>query len=93
MQPENRDPFLRGIDKLAELSDFYGFKSTFYFISAQPSLFDIGYKINSNIMKRMIQQLLNNGHEIGFHAGYFTYDQPLEFIEEKKRIDQEIGDE
>ena len=61
-------------------------------MSAQPSLFDIGYKINSNIMKRKIQQLLNNGYEIGFHDGYFTYDQPLKFIEEKKRIDQVIRD-
>lgn len=84
-KPQN-DPYFRAILELADLSEEYGFSSSFYFMAAKPTVFDVGYNPGSPAVRRCIDNLLERGHEIGFHPGYYTFDDPTRFSEEKARL-------
>ncbi len=86
-----QDPHIQGIDLLADLSEQYGFQSAFYFMSAQKSDKDGGYDLSSPIVKSRIEDLQRRGHEIGFHSGYYTYDNYERFAQEKTRIEKILG--
>src|SRR5690606_31890778 len=42
LTPE-QDPFLQGVYELADLSEQHGLNSAFYFMAAEPGLYDTGY--------------------------------------------------
>jgi hypothetical protein len=82
------DPAILGCLKLAELSEKNGFKSAFYFMSAEKkTIYDNGYDIKSFITRNLITNLQFRGHEIGFHAGYDTMDDLIKFKRQKYCLD------
>ncbi|MFB3789245.1 MAG: polysaccharide deacetylase family protein [bacterium] len=85
------DPHLQGIELLAHLSEIHGFQSAFYFMGARRSAMDIGYDPASPIAQSCLADLRRRGHEIGFHAGYYTFEDPERFAEEKARLTQSLG--
>ena len=86
------DPYLRGCYELADLSEQHGFQSAFYFMSARPSRFDVGYDPRAKSVSAAIQALRRRGHEIGFHPGYTTFKNPSRFMTEKQRMDTVLGE-
>jgi hypothetical protein len=82
-----RDPYLQGIYDLASLSEQHGLESAFYFMATDPGPNDIGYDPASEPVHNCIEKLLQRGHEIGFHPGYSTLDDPQRFMVEKSRMD------
>jgi hypothetical protein len=66
------DPY-NNYDYLMDLSEKNNVKSHFFFTSANKSKFDIGYKINSNIIKNLIKHIEERDHIVGFHPGYYSY--------------------
>jgi len=88
LHPE-KDPFYLSINQLANISEQTGFRSAFYFMTANPSRFDSGYDLSTPFIYRCIKDLMKRGHEIGFHAGYNTFNNPNLFAKEKERL-QEI---
>lgn len=85
------DPYLQNIEQLATLSEKYGFKSSFYFMAAKHNAYNDGYRLGSRRVLQMINQLVERGHEVGFHAGYETYNQPERFMAEKEHLEQILG--
>jgi hypothetical protein len=57
-------------------------------MSAVPSDRDEGYDPRSKGVRRLIDQLVSEGHEIGFHPGYYTWNNPEVFCVEKDRFEQ-----
>lgn len=86
------DPHLRALYKLADLSERSGFRSAFYFSAADPGMYDTGYDPNAKVLQQCIEDLRRRGHEIGFHPGYHTLDDPHRFAEEKGRMDRALGE-
>ena len=86
------DPYLRGCYELAELSEEHGFRSAFYFMAADQGQFDTGYDPQAKEIQRTIRELRRRGHEIGFHPGYDTLENPVRFRIEKQRMDLALGD-
>lgn len=86
-----QDVFLRGVYELAELSEQSGLRSAFYFMTADRSRRDSGYDITSRAVTRLVNDLRQRGHEVGFHAGYLTWENPARFLLEKERMDRAIG--
>ena len=78
-----KDPYYQGIYELAAISEASGFRSAFYFMAAGPGFHESDYQLSSPQIRRCIRDLRLRGHEIGFHAGYRTAEDPIRFEEEK----------
>jgi hypothetical protein len=85
------DPKYRGILDLAELSQRHGLVSAFYFMGAKAGPYDRGYDPSSTLVSKCMRDLTDRGHEIGFHAGYYTLDDPKRFAWEKSRVEEITG--
>ena len=83
-----KDPYFLGIYELAKISKQYNMDSAFYFKTSAKSSYDTGYIINDSV-KRCIYNLQDQGFEIGFHAGYYTF-QNYERLKEEKEILDEV---
>ncbi len=63
---------------IMDTSEKHGLCSAFYFMAAdQPSSFDDGYPIGGHPLRRLLQLIAARGHEIGFHASYNTFRNPI----------------
>ena len=87
------DPYMRGCYDLADLSEQHDFQSAFYFKSAERGPMDSGYDPRTNLIQRCIQELRRRGHELGFHPGYTTFNDPERFMAEKHRMDVALREE
>jgi hypothetical protein len=84
--------YFEGIRFLAEISDTYGLASdAFYFMAVDPDLGESTYDPASPLVRQCIQDLLERGFEIGFHAGYDTLNNPHRLAQEKARLDAILG--
>jgi len=91
MTPIEKDPHFQGCYELADLSEQNGLQSTFYFMAARPDLLDDGYDPLATPAQQLIRDLRQRGHEMGFHPGYSTLNNPKRFMEEKRRMDIALG--
>ena len=88
----DRDPYLQGIRFLAGVSHEYGLgNDVFYFMADGPGPFGCGYDPASHLVKRCVEDLRDQGFEIGFHPGYDTFNDPERLAEEKDRLDAVLG--
>ncbi len=83
----------QGIHFLAGLSRTHNLDSAFYFMAAEPAPFDNGYDPASSFVKQCIEDLRQQGFEIGFHPGYHTLNDPERLALEKTRMDTVLGEE
>lgn len=51
----------------------------FFFMAANPSGRDDGYRVDDENLKKVLSQINNEGHCIGFHPGYYTSAHKEEF--------------
>jgi hypothetical protein len=82
---------MQGIYRLAQLSKENGLCSAFYFMTADHGPYDTGYDSTSSVVRQCIEDLLNQGHEVGFHPGYHTFDDLECLATEKARLDKLLG--
>lgn len=85
-----KDPAIKGIYKLAEISKKCSMESAFYFKTSKKSRYDSGYEIDEDI-KIIIEKLHRDGFEIGFHPGYEAFEDYNIFIKEKSKMDEVLG--
>lgn len=65
-------------DFIMDTSEKHGCRSAFYFMAAgQRSRFDDGYPIGGEHVRRLLQHIAARGHEIGFHASYNAFCDPM----------------
>ena len=65
-------------DFIMDTSDKHGCRSAFYFMAAdRRSRFDDGYPIGGGHVRRLLQNIAARGHEIGFHASYNAFRDPM----------------
>ena len=87
----SRDPYFLSCFRLAEISEHWGFNSSFYFKGSPRSRFDSGYDPNRRLVQRCLRELARRGHELGFHPGYRTFQDFRSFLQEKSRIGRALG--
>jgi hypothetical protein len=86
------DPHFRAIYNLAQMSLDAGLKKdAFYFMAADSSSKDNGYDVTSAEIRTCIKYLERTGCEIGFHPGYYTFDDAAKFAIEKTKIKKVLG--
>lgn len=87
-----RTSYYQGIHCLAKLSRAYGLGTdAFYFMAAQPGPLENDYDLASPPIMQCIEDLRDQGFEIGLHAGYHTLDDPEQLTMQKVRLDAVIG--
>lgn len=87
----DRTPQMQGIYLLAKVSEQANLTSVFNIMASVSSSFDSGYNPTSTNIRQCIAQLLHAGHEIGFHPGYYTYDNYCQLEAEKIRLDNALS--
>ncbi len=84
--------YFRGILTLARMSKTYGLSNdAFYFMAVNPASQDSNYNPASPLVSECIQELREEGFEIGLHAGYDTLNNLQRLAEEKARLDAVLG--
>lgn len=85
---------IRGIYRLAELSNEHGLdhNEAFYFMTDGPGPLGYGYDPASPIVRESIKHLREQGLEIGLHASYHAFQNPVQLAEEKARLDTILGE-
>jgi hypothetical protein len=79
------------IKKLAQVSAKYKLRSIFYFQTAKPSNYDLHYHVSTWLLKNIIRLLQNAGMGIGHHPGYLSYDDITILREEKRKMENLLG--
>jgi len=71
---------------LMDISEEINVKSHFFFTSSVKSRYDHGYSLSNSFMQRLFSEISNRGHVIGFHPGYYTYNNENLWREEYERL-------
>ena len=87
------DPF-DTYDFLMTASEKLGVKSHFYFMSTNSKReYDSGYYLYRRMFHSRIKEIKKRGHIIGFHPGYYTFDDPEKWLSEKERLEEAVQQE
>lgn len=81
------DPFFT-FDWIMDLSEAHGLQSSFNFIpkSYGKKKFESSYDLSHPRISKLMQTIHSRGHEIGYHASYTSFDDPLRIQEEVKLL-------
>ena len=83
----SKDPF-DTFDYLMTLSEKYNQKSYFFFMAGGETKHDNNYKIDDLLTKKIIKNIKERGHQIGFHPSYNTYNDAKQFKRELEALKQ-----
>jgi len=84
-------------DQLQQLEADSGIRATYHFhADPQPKnlkrwLFDPGYDIASPKLKALLSQLAEQGHTIGLHPGFETWQDAEQIAAQRTRVEQSAG--
>lgn len=87
-----KDPF-DTFDELMDYSRRYGLKNAFYFMPSHSSEFDARYDIRDKRVKKIIANIVSQGHEIGIHPSKNTFNNSKQFgceVERLKKVYSQI---
>ncbi|GFO63831.1 polysaccharide deacetylase family protein [Geomonas paludis] len=89
-RPEH-DPCYRGVLDLMDLDESLGQKGTFFFMTARPGGVDEGYDLAHPPLRRLLDQVRERGHEVGWHIGELASREPDVFQRERDRFFEICG--
>ncbi|MEQ8603718.1 MAG: hypothetical protein RIB45_10390 [Marivibrio sp.] len=73
-------------------SERFGLKSRFFMMGPSRHTMDSPYVLTmAGLLRRVGAEILARGHEIGFHPGYATFDDPDEWRRQKKGLEEVLG--
>lgn len=78
---------------LMDVSERISVKSHFYFMAVSPDTLtnNPNNYLNKSRFKSLIKEITKRGHIIGFHPGYFTFDNRDQWKSEKKLLESSVG--
>jgi hypothetical protein len=86
-----QDPY-DTFDFLMTVSERLGLKSHFYFMSSNSKqMYDTGYYLNRRKFDSTIKEIKKRGHIIGFHPGYYTFNDYDRWNYEKQLLMETIN--
>lgn len=68
--------------RILDLSEKYGLKSCFYFMTGRRSALDGNYDIEHPLIQNLMKTIHEQGHEIGIHLSYNSYLNSVRIAEE-----------
>ena len=79
----------RNFNKIMDLEEKYGARSSFYFLATTTDIRRFRYNIED--LKDELGQIDERGWEVGLHGGYYAYNDFEEILREKQRLEQVLG--
>lgn len=79
-------------DYLMDWSEKAGTKSYFFFMDYGHTNFDKYYRVKSRRMQKVLNNIKNRGHHIGFHPSYALYKDVAAFKEAKNEVQNVVGE-
>ena len=79
----------RDFERIMEIEDKYGAKSSFYFLALKPEERDYNYDLEE--ISDEIRDISDNGWEVGLHGGHESYNNIKVTVQEKKILEDIIG--
>lgn len=78
---------------LMDCSEKANVKSHFYFMSSdvRTDKFSTANYLHNKNFSRIIEEIQVRGHIIGFHPGYYSYNNTQEWIREKEMLEKSLG--
>lgn len=86
---KKKSPYLN-LKKIVEIEKQYDATSSFYFLTSEKDIFGTKYKLEEE--KEYLEYILDNGSEIGYHTGYYVYDNLGKIKKEKEKMEKIIGE-
>ena len=87
------DPY-NTFDWLMEVSESNNIKSVFYFISGKnDTIYDADYEIEHPVIRKLIRQIYERGHEIGLHPSYNSYKNNKILKDEAEKLKRVCAEE
>lgn len=78
--------------RLMDISERYGIKSRFYFMGPSDDPMDSPYVLRWPALVRSVaDEMRARGHVLGFHPGFYTFDNAVEWIRQHDGIGAVIG--
>jgi len=78
--------------RLMNLSERHGIQSRFYFMGPSDDPMDSPYVLRwPELVRSVADEMRARGHILGFHPGYYTYNNPAEWIRLRDGIESVIG--
>jgi hypothetical protein len=68
-------------------------RSSFFFIARPWENLNYRYRIESRKMRKLLEDLLRDQHEIGLHSSRYTFDHPIRIGKEKEKLQTISGAE
>jgi hypothetical protein len=85
------DPCINALNTLMHYSESYVTKSTFFFMAAEKGQYDEGYKVSSNLFKKVFHRIIERGHQVGWHPSFRAAENNIIFSNEQNRFNQATG--
>lgn len=80
-----RDPYFRGFYYLLDLARQLQLKSTYFFITKVRNKYDDFYLYDSKPIQKILNEIRDEGHEIGLHGSLDSYSQ-LSYLQEELEL-------
>ena len=81
-----QDPCVAAFQRLMDFSESRGEEGTFFFMSARPSQYDDGYRLDTPAFSHVLGSIRARGHHCGWHPGYAAAEDDMVFADEYQRI-------
>jgi peptidoglycan/xylan/chitin deacetylase (PgdA/CDA1 family) len=89
--PGVRRSAYRNFDRIMEMEDKYGAKSTFFFLARPQDFHRRRYDVTH--LGADVRRIASSGWEVGLHVAYEGYDDPSSVREQKHIIEDVVGEE
>jgi len=86
------DPYYK-FDYLMDLSEKYGFNSSYYFISGGKTEYENFYQMKNPQVIKLIKKISARGFEVGLHSSFNTFQDPVMLKEEKGILEKVLGEQ
>ncbi|MDA1012919.1 MAG: polysaccharide deacetylase family protein [Planctomycetota bacterium] len=86
------DANYRSLCRFMDFEEQLGLRGHYYFMSADPSTFDDGYRLQREPYRSIIREVQRRGHVVGWHPGYVAVDDAVVFQREHERIARAVSD-
>jgi hypothetical protein len=84
------DPY-ESYDALMDISEKLGGIGCFYFMAEGPGSPDKRYEVTNKDVVRVIEKIINRGHDIGLHPGIGSYRSWEKLYRQKEKLDRVLG--
>ncbi len=88
------DPYFNAIESIMDINETVGNRVTFNVkpLQSHPAM-DAAIDLDSPVIRDLLNTIHQRGHKIGFHPGYLTFDNPVQFNRELANLLRVLAEE